>query len=608
MQTLPLYLFLLTALAAGCEGPGGTGDGPDSATQGEPFEATLERAVSESNPFDPREIRIDGEFVSPGGQLLAIPAFVSRTFERALVGGFERLTPASDLEWKVRFTPTEPGKWRWRWQIHTPQGRETSPWKTIEVALDPEFRGFVRRSERDARYLEFEDGTAFVPIGENMCWYDGRGTFAYEEWIPRLARQGGNYIRLWMPSWAFGLEWIERASDGSVAHSSLGNYTSRLDRAWQLDHVVELARRHGIQIMLSIQNHGAFSLTSNSEWDDCPYNAANGGPLARPAELFTNQEAIRLFKQRLRYIVGRWGYATNIMTWELWNEVDLVEQPENHAILTWHREMGAELRGLDPYGRMISTSTSLGDALAPTSAFAALWQLDAIDYTQAHFYSFGVPADFTRVFPNITRRLARHGKPVFISEAGVDFRGPAETLEHDPEGDGFHDLLWAALFSEALGIGMSWWWDNVVDLLDLYFHLGPLATLVRGIDFPGEAFSARTDSTVAPDGRPLQAFQLIGRSTVLVWIRNGRHHYASPDPAPVQGATIRLGGVANGTWSSEWLDTRANTIVPGATLEARSDGVELAVPPFSRDIAVRMRLRGDDRRVGKRPHESTGKR
>ncbi|MCX8071842.1 MAG: DUF5060 domain-containing protein [Candidatus Binatia bacterium] len=587
---LLLASLFLIAVAGGCGGSGDAEPAVDHATQGEPFEVTLDRAVVEPNPFDPRQVQIDGEFLSPRGQRFTIPAFVWQAFERALVGGFERLTPASELQWKVRFTPTESGTWRWRWRLHSLQGSNSSEWRDLEVAPAPVFHGFVRPSPRDTRYLEFDDGNAFVPIGENMCWYDGRGTFAYEEWISRLAAHGGNFIRIWMPSWAFGLEWIERGADGAVVHSSLGNYTRRLDRAWQLDSVVELARRHGIQIMLSIQNHGPFSLTNNSEWADCPYNAANGGPLTHPSELFTKPEAIRLFKQRLRYIVGRWGYATNIMTWELWNEVDLVDQPGSDALVSWHREMAAELRSLDPYARMISTSTSLSDVLAPSATFSALWALDTIDYTQAHYYSFGVPTDFTRVFPAIFRRLARYQKPVFISEAGVDFRGPAETIEQDPNADGFHDLLWAALFSGTLGIGMTWWWDNVVHPLDLYFHFRPLATLVRGVDFPGEGFRIRSESAVAPDGRPLQAFLLVGRSTVLAWVRNARHHYAAPDPAEIRDARLRLADPANGRWSAQWIDTRTATIVREDALEATSNGVEFTVPSFARDIALRMRL------------------
>lgn len=581
---------LLILLAAGCGDSDGRAEDAAIATQGLPFETTLERAVTELNPFDPTETEVAAEFRSPSGEMSTIPGFVSRSYERSLVGGFEKLAPAGELEWKIRFTPTEPGKWRWRSIVRTDAGEEVGAWSTIDVEPAADFHGFVRRSERDPRYLEFDDATPFFAVGENMCWYDGRGTFSYDEWIPRLAAQGGNYIRLWMPSWAFALEWIQRDNGGAVVSSSLGNYTDRLNRAWQLDYVIELARRHGIQVMLSIQNHGAFSLTSNSEWADNPYNAANGGPLARPRDFFTSAEARELFKRRLRYIVGRWGYATNIMTWELWNEVDLADQPSAAELLEWHREMAAELRALDPYDRLISTSTSLTDALTPGAAFGALWELDDIDYTQAHYYSFGGnPADFTQIFPRLARRLLRSGKPAFISEAGVDFQGPAETLRFDPDADGFHDILWSAVFAEAFGIGMSWWWDNVVNPEDLYFHFGPIASFVRGVDFAGEGFAVASTDAMAPDGRPLRAFQLRGATTALVWIKNRRHQWTSPDPAPIEDATLTLGGFQEGTWTATWLDTRSGETAM-TTVSVAADGqLTVGVPAFSRDTALRLR-------------------
>lgn len=588
---MPSYLIgslLVVLFTAGCGDSHGSRTSAVAGTQGEPFAATLDREVTEPNPFDPAEIQVDGELRSPSGEALTIPAFVAREYDRSLVGGFEKLAAAGDRQWTLRFTPTEPGRWQWRWRVRTPVNEDIGDWNDIDVAPASDFHGLLRRSPRDPRYLEFDDGTPYFAVGENMCWYDGRGTFAYDEWIARLAEQGGNYIRLWMPTWAFGLEAITRDGSGAVASSSLGNYESRLGRAWQLDYVIDLARRHGIQVMLSIQSHGAFSFTNNSVWEDNPYNVANGGPLAAPREFFTNTEARELFKRRLRYIVGRWGYAANVMTWELWNEVDLVDQPTPEALLEWHREMAAELRQLDPYDRLISTSTSLGEALTPGTASSALWELDDIDYTQAHYYSFdGNPADFPQIFSRISRRLLRYEKPTFVSEAGVDFRGPAETIANDPGGDGFHDILWAGVFTEGLGTGMSWWWDNVVDPLDLYFHFWPLAAFIRDVDFAGENFVVATTDITAPDGRTLRAFQMRGDSTTLVWIKNRKHQWTSPDAAPVEGATLVLDGF-EGLWQPTWFETRSPTTTDVSAVAARDGQLTITLPTFSRDIALRL--------------------
>jgi len=550
----------------------------------ERFEATLPRPVSEANPFDPRTIAVDVELRSPRGATMEVPAFVMRDYERQLVGGFEKLRASSDLQWKVRFSLPETGVWSWRWRITTPAQVEHGSWSQLAVdEAAPGNHGFVRRSARDARFLEHDDGTSYWAIGENLSWYDGRGTFAYDDWLAKLAAQGCNYARLWMPSWAFGLEWTTRDGGGTLTSSSLGNYTDRLDRAWQLDQVIEAAQRHGIHLMLAIQYHGAFSLTSNTEWAHNPYNAVNGGPLASPRELFTDPEALELVKRRLRYIVARWGYSPHIMTWELWNEADLTEQPSAADMTAWHRDMARELRRLDPHDRLISTSTSARDQLS------AVWALAEIDYTQIHYYAFeGLATDFSVLIPTLAARFRRYAKPLLLGEVGVDLRGPAETLRRDPDGDGFHDILWSGLISETFGSGMSWWWDNVIDPQDLYFHFGPLAAFTAGVDFPGEGFRFRTTLSSTPTGSSLRVFTLHGADTILVWVKNARHNWSSPDRSTISNGAVTLEDLGDTRWTTTWHDTRTGARAMAGDTVAQAGSATVSVPPFERDIALRL--------------------
>lgn len=105
------YRFAVIALIlvfAGCGDSHGNKN-TLQATQWEPIDLVLDRAVVESNPFDPAQIEVNGDFRSPGGEVLTIPGFVSRDYARSLVGGFEKLAAMSDLQWKIRFAATEPG-------------------------------------------------------------------------------------------------------------------------------------------------------------------------------------------------------------------------------------------------------------------------------------------------------------------------------------------------------------------------------------------------------------------------------------------------------------------------------------------------------------------
>ncbi|MCX7621302.1 MAG: DUF5060 domain-containing protein [Acidimicrobiales bacterium] len=567
--------------------PGTSGTGVCS-----PFEADLPGVPATANPFDPAEAEVAVTFVGPSGQTIVVPAFFTQDFSRALVAGREALTPIGSGAWRVRMTPTEPGDWQWSYRAQVmgyPIVESASA--SFSCAPDPTSHGFLRRDPRHQYYLRYEDGTPYVAIGENLGWYGPGGTYEYDRWFSRLAEHGATWVRVWMPSWAMGLETVERDQTGAVVWSSLGNYRNRLDRAWQLDHVIETARRHGIVVQLVVQNHGPFSLTANSEWGDNPYNAANGGPLTEPVQVFTDPVARELMKRRLRYLTARWGYATNLI-WEFWNEVDLTGAHPSE-VTAWHAEMGAWLGGLDPYDHLQTTSIANPyDFVLDQPAWRELWRLPTIDLVQIHLYGVGtaLPLDFTQLVPAGFPAAAAYGKPVLLAEAGVDWRGPAETLGADPQSLGIHELQWAGFFAGGYGTGMSWWWDNVVDPMDLYWQLDPLRVLIAGLDPGGSGLRpAPASASVPRTGVPLQVLALAGDTAALAWIRNPAHYWASPDPTPIAGGELILGGLRPGTWSVTWVDPLSGTEMPTPQSSSTADGtVRFAVPTFSREHAARL--------------------
>jgi Domain of unknown function (DUF5060) len=168
----------------------------------ERFEQTLPIAVEAANPFDPSEVTVDVELIGPDGQRKGAPAFYYQGYTRSeSSSGSVVLTADGSREWRFRFTPTHPGDWRWRWLRVTVAGEESGEWESFNVLpnVNPERRGFLRIPD-GAKYLEFDDGTAFFAVGKNVAWADHRGSGAYEDWIAKLAASGANSIRAWMPS------------------------------------------------------------------------------------------------------------------------------------------------------------------------------------------------------------------------------------------------------------------------------------------------------------------------------------------------------------------------------------------------------------------------
>jgi hypothetical protein len=529
-----------------------------------------------ANPFDPAEVDLAGEFEAPDGQHYRMPGFYTRDYTRSLVGGYEKLAEDGTPYWAVRFTPTQPGTWRWRWVVTTPGFTASTDWRDVAVgAALPGAHGFLHPSPLDPRWLRYDDGTPYLAIGENLAWADGRGTYAYDDWVGKLASQGVNYARLWMPSWGFGLEWSD---------TPLGDYTNRLDRAWQLDHVMGLFEQAGIAAMLNLQNHGPFSLDTNTQWADNPYNAANGGPLAAPGELWTDETARELFRRRLRYVVARWGYSPAIVVWELWNEVNFVPGFQGQAALDWHAEMADWLRSLDPHGRMVSTSLS-------TPLANPLHTGPHNDLVQTHQYMWPLWIDVAETLALLSSTVRQPGRPHIVSEYGVDFRGPGETRAEDPEAVGFHDGLWGPLLSGSVGTGMSWWWDNVIDPDDLYPHFGAIAAFTAGVAFDEQQFAVEQPAAAAP-GRTLDAYALVGPDVALVWIKNKLHQWWPPltalDPTDVLGASLELPTLAEGTWRARWFDTATGAVLHDDPIVSGPTGTTLTVPTFARDTALRL--------------------
>jgi hypothetical protein len=530
-----------------------------------------------ANPFDPAQATVRVRFRSPAGREVAADAYWFQDYTRPLVGGREVLTARGSAYWKIRFTPTSRGVWWWRWDASTTAGAATGRWHPLVVRRHGAGHGFLRVSPRDPRYLAYDDGTPYFAVGENLSWYDARGTYAYDDWLDRLAHEGVTWIRVWMPSWAMGIEWSD---------TGLGDYTKRLDRAWQLDHVLDAAARRGIAVQLVLQNHGAFSTSANSEWGDNPYNAANGGPLATPSQFFTDPVANELFRRRVRYAVARYGADTNLLAWELWNEADLTDGYDPAASAAWHRTTADYVRSVDPARHLV------------TSSFAIfvndprVWSESGLDTTQLHFYSRTgglvlLPDLATDVIDFSAARVRDFGRPVLFSELGVASSGPEETVRVDPEGIGVHDGLWAGAFGGGMGTAMPWWWDNVtaVDPDRYYPMFGSVAHFLHDVAFDRAGFATRTAAVTGGAGRQVRAHELVGPEQALLWVKDHDVRYDTPTPVTLTDVRVSLTDLAPGRWCLGVWDTwsggftRLEAVTAGA-------GVTLSLPPFARDVAL----------------------
>lgn len=573
--TIPLVAPELKAVTASTTQPG----------RYNKFELTVELKAAYNNPFDPAQVDLHATFTAPNGANKTVPGFYWQDFSSQPAGKKEILTPQGQAVWKIRFAPTEVGQWNYFVEVVTPGGTARSNPTKIEVTASDN-PGYLQVSKQDAAYLEFSTGKPYFAIGQNVGWYGEGGTQDYSKWFGQMAANGSNFARLWMASWALGIEW----SDGK-----LGDYSNRLDRAWQLDQIFNLAEQQNIYIMLSLLNHGAFSKTTNTEWAKNPYNAALGGPCAEPQDFATNPQARELFKQRLRYIAARWGYSTNLLAWEWWNEVDYTPISNRTLLKPWIEEMTAALRSWESYPHLKTNSYS--------RAFdEVIYGMPELDLVQRHEYS---PQDSISTFPRNMATMRALGKPTLYGEYGIS--GDSGDGGLDKWGIHLHNGLWAGLMTKGFGTSMNWWWDNYVDPLNLYPIFGGLAAFVQAENLAATRYEPLRLPT---DSDQYAALILKSDKRILGWVKSDSYSYSSlktqyetflkagklknsefmPEYPAIAKATLSLSKLTPGTYRLEWWSTDGKGILQTSQLVVPDATFNLPVPEFKQDIAFKLSL------------------
>lgn len=160
-----------------------------------------------TNPFDPDNITVDATIKFPSGKTLTVPGFWFQDYQRKRSGKTEQLTQIGLPAWRMRFTPSEPGKHTIKAAITVSGVPVPSPGSlTFNVAkwAVTSAQGYVQVDDsgpESPRYFRTSRGDPLPLIGENLCWYRQNGksnTYDYDMWLNELSQNGANFVRIWM--------------------------------------------------------------------------------------------------------------------------------------------------------------------------------------------------------------------------------------------------------------------------------------------------------------------------------------------------------------------------------------------------------------------------
>jgi len=386
------------------------------------IEASFNITNLATDPFDYTVTDVRAQILQPDNSIVSLPAFFD--------GG---------TTWRVRHTPTMGGVYSISGVTMngTPLSVSNLQPALWTVAGSPTDAGFIRVDPSNSRRFIASNGKRFFPRGEDVAWDAGGHNVTNIFWKMGAAHE--NWSRVWMNHWdGKNLDWP--ASGPTLPPGQLN-----LTVAQKWDGIVAAAEQAGIHFQMTLQHHGQYSTTVDSNWAQNPYDTTNNigstnGFLTNPVQFFTNQTAIGLTKRKLRYAVARWGYSTSIMAWELFNEVQFTDAGQTGQwgiVQSWHNQMASFIRSQDPYQHLITTSSDLTEPI---------W--DQCDYYTHHDY----PSDVITGLRDATDITASQPvKPDFGAECATN--GVPQLGVNAP--------LWAGLMNGQSGNEEPWWWDSM---------------------------------------------------------------------------------------------------------------------------------------------------
>jgi O-glycosyl hydrolase len=467
----------------------------------EKTEISIQLTSHWQNPYLQEDIALDMLITAPSGKSLLLPCY------------YESGASGQVSTWKARFAPQETGTYHYRFRLRKGKSEKYSKEQSMEV-LPSDRPGFLH--VRDYWTLQFDNGRPFRGIGEDICWesrthddskffnglHERADLYNYEKMLPKFAGYGGNFFRTWMCPWNLPIDYKHVYNNSRYTSSDKFYNPSALVK---MDRLVELSDSLHLHIMLTL-GQGA-------------YLKRDGGVATSAEDFFVNPAAKARYKNRLRYIVARWGYSPAIAMWEFFNEVDNVQYSRRdhvipgNEIVQWHTEMSAYLKSIDPYKHIITTSISHRD-------IKGLNAIPDIDINQKHIYD-----RTSDISGEIRRYVEAFKKPYIIGEFGYewDWNKNFNTFAGGMDTD-FKRGLWYGIFSPTPVTPMSWWWE--------FFDNRWMNTYYRGVRAISDQMMAAGHGSFIPlkvKADSIQAFGLKCGKELFVYLYNPTLAVQIPD-------------------------------------------------------------------------------
>ena len=460
--------------------------------------------------------------------------------------------------WKFRFVPRVEGTWQVSLSLMN-QGRTVAESREWFRCQGQAGKGFLERSPANPYRLQYGDGTPFYAVGIQPCGAAEEGLdgppAGHGQWrsVPMdtflQAFQGAaNLFRIQLG------QGTRAGCAREVMTRELGPYRYNLEACQLLDRTYSLLGQYGFSTILILFQDMSLWQTDNTLFGT---NKDLEG-----WKNIHNEQAVAPVKHYLRYAIARWAAYTDI--WELFNE-------DSYTPDDWREPIAAYVRGLDPYGHLLTTNYE-----RPRAAWA--------DVVTAHMY-MAIPAWETE--GQLTREFARlksFGKPVMFTEFG----NKGWLSNRDP--DKWRIAVWTAFMNES---SMLFWSMSGIQTVPDTLRRGGNANAYLGPEdrryfrnFAAFAQDLTTDLRPAMVGYgggidPLNRYALSnGRLSVLYL-----QHRTGHDSAVAVDIFLWSGP---GEFEVRWFDPRSGEWSGPERRATEGEVLRLRSPEVSQDMAAKI--------------------
>ena len=527
----------------------------ENASKYEPVEITLSIAAKYSNPYDLRDVAVDGVFYDPDGGQMRVPGFWD-----------------GERSWMIRFTPSREGAWKYSIYVKDSRG-SSDPYQGVLDVAQSDLHGWIIPGDSfdpsySPHYLVYHDGTPFYGIGycealniliDGFDAEDGVGLF------DDMKETGANYV-VWWPMYT-----------NSIVASSYDTYS--FGNMKVIDAVIRDAEKEGILIVFTIWDHPNLRDDTHA-WGDGNWERNGFSQLGDINSFFVSDESWAWQENMYRYVIARWGYSTSIAMWQTVSEINGTNAYAQTD--AWHEKVNKYFVENDPY-RHPTTSSGSGEVDWPIGHAV-------MDMPQMHVYEF--PDNDTiqaaEIVAGWTQRMLKStDKPNWIGEFGVTGNS------HYPEL--FHNSIWAALASGASMTPAEWnsggSWGRMTPEMNADLHR--LSIFVADLHLaeldPSELWVEVNDENV-------RGWGIAGQEGGMVWvqdysleggtiedIRNLTHSRS--------GVQVELIGLETGIYEVAYYDTWQGVFLDISEIKCEDTTCVLILPDFYADLAIRLTMR-----------------